>query len=345
MTSLIHSLNTRLISFLEKRDHLPLGLTNGRMGICIYFYYLNSIYNNNSYKELADRLIDEVFENVDLIKTIDVKNGLAGIGLGIDYLIKNNYVKGNVNIILSDVDDIIFKNLSYSKYYEKIDSLSLTHILYYLSIRLENQIQDSKTEYLYKELVIDTVNNLYERLSSNFYEEPLAYNTDYLLPQLLFVLGKLYHFDFYNYRLNKIIEELSYKVLSIYPILHSNRLYLLWGMDYLNKQTKDEYWDKPISLLKDNIDLNHILSYELRNKNILFNDGLASICYFINKLTSYFDNKELELFRGQAISKIENSQLWMFLNDNQQYFEKYIGLYNGFPSAILTLHKLQMTNS
>lgn len=341
MNSPIFRLNNKLIYYLEKRDQLPLGLTDGKMGICIYFYSLNSIYNNKNYKTIADKFLDEVFENIDMIKTIDVKNGLAGIGLGIDYLIKNNYVKGNVNAILSDVDDIIFKNLSYSKYYERIDSSSLVHILYYLCIRFENQKQGSETKYLYKELIIDTINNLYDNLSPNFHEEPLSYNTEYILPQLLFVLSRIYRLDFYNYRLIKIIEELSYKVLSTFPILHSNRLYLLWGMDCLKKYIQDEYWSKHICLLKDNMDLNHILKQEIRNRNIYFNDGITSLYFLVNNLSDYFNNNELKIFNQRVINKINISQVWELLENNSQYFNLHSGLYSGFTGVSLLLHKLQ----
>jgi hypothetical protein len=337
----ILSLNKKITNFLEEESAITLGLAGGKMGLCIYFYILSQTYKNISYKKTAAKLLDEIFENIDAINTYDVKTGLAGIGLGIDYLIKNDFVKGNANEILSDVDDLIFKHLTYSR---KIDFSSQIHILYYLCIRFKDRKEGGENQYLHKELIIQTINNLYEHLPTNFQEEPLTYTTDYILPQLLFILSEIYRLDFYNHRLVKIIEEVSYSVLSIFPLLDSNKLYLLWAMNTLNTHIQNKHWQKHIDLLKENIDLNIILNHELRNKNIYFNDGLTSICFFVNKLIHYFDNKELKLFRMQAISKIENSQIWTLLNDNQQYFEKYIGLYEGFTGVFLLIHKLRLIN-
>lgn len=339
----ISSLHEKLIFLLQNKS-MPLGLADGKMGYCIYFYYLNSAYNNNQYREIADKLLDDVFENINLINTIDVKNGLAGIGLGINYLIKGNYVKGDVNNILNNVDDIIFKHLSYPKYSEKIDSLSLIRILYYLCIRFKDQKQGSENDYLYKELIIQTVNNLYEHLSPKFQEEPLSYNTDYLLPQLLFILSKIYQLDFYNYRLIKIIEEVSYKVLSTFPTLHANRLYLLWAINVLNKLIKDEKWEKHLILLKEQTNIEHIFNHEIRNKNIYFRNGVISIYYLINSLADYFDQRQLEMIKGQMINKIKFSEVWNLLQTNLEYFKQHMGLYNGFTGTLLIMQKLQPLN-
>lgn len=338
-----NTLNKHLLHSLQE-GKIPLGLANGKMGICIYFYSLSRIDQDAEFGKIAESLLDEIFDNINTIQTIDVKSGLTGIGIGIDYLIKNNYVQGNSNIILKDIDDIIFKNLSYYQLHEKLDFFSLNHILYYLCIRLRQQRLGSENEYLYKELIIQTVNNLYERLPVNFHEEPLSYTADYTLPQVLFVLGEICELNFYSYRIYKILEELNYKVLSTLPTLNSNRLYLLWGMDYLNRQIQNANWQRHILLIKEQIDLDYILNHELKNKNIYFHDGLASICFFIRELAYYFDNKELEIFWMQAASKIENSQVWTLLNEDLPYFEKYMGLYTGFPGAVLLLHKLQSQN-
>lgn len=339
----IYFLHEKLIVLLQNRS-MPLGLANGKMGHCIYFYYLNSFYNDHQYRKIADKLVDDIFNNITTVNTIDIKSGLAGIGLGINHLIKNNYVKGDVNIVLNDVDDIIFKNLSYPKYLKKTDSLSLIHILCYLCLRFKDQKQGSENEYLYRELIIQTVNNLYEHLSPNFQIEPLSYNTDYILPQFLFLLSKIYQLDFYNYRLIKIIEEISYKVLSTFPTLNANRLYLLWAMDALNKLIKDERWRDHIVLLKEQTNIEHIFNYELRNKNIYFQDGITSIYYLINSLADYFDKRQLEMIKLQTINKIRSSEIWNLLESNPQYFNEHNGLYDGLTGIFLLLHKLQLKN-
>jgi len=334
------SLNTKLIKHLTHTD-LSLGLAEGKMGFCIYFYCLGSIYDNNEYRKTAADLLDDIFENIGSSEVIDVKNGLAGIGLAINYLIKKEYVQGNINNILRDIDDIIFKKLSYAKYCDKIDSLSLIQILYYLYVRLKDLKSGSENEYLFRELIIKTINNLYESLSPQFFHEPLNYKTDYALPQLLLILSKIYELNFYNNRVTKIIEEISYNVLSTFPILHSNRLYLLWAMNKLNMQINDLKWQKHIILLKENIDIDLILNDELKNKNIYFNDGFTSIHYCLNHLQEYFNQNELMEIKNRIFNKINSSEALNLLNENQQYFEKHLGLYGGFTGVSLLFHELQ----
>lgn len=338
MNTSIDSLNKTLISSLNNPT-MPLGLAHGKMGICIYFFVLSRYEENKEYKSVADKILDEIFERISEIQSIDVKNGLSGIGIGIDYLIKNNYTRGDINKILEDIDDILFKNLSYPQYYEKIDTFHTTHLIYYLCVRLKDQKENSDEEYLFKELIIQTVNNLYERINISFYEEPLFYTLDYPLPQLLFVLSEIYKLNFYNYRIIKIVEELSYKVLSIIPILQCNKLYLLWGIDALNKQVNNINWERHIFLLKNNINIEHILCSEIRNKNIYFNDGLASIYYLIDSLSDYFDNSEINMTKKKIVDKIMSSNAWEQLKGNQQYFEMHTGLFNGFIGTSILLKK------
>nr|WP_297169246.1 hypothetical protein [uncultured Dysgonomonas sp.] len=339
MDAVLMLLNKKLIQS-TKYETFQLDLASGKMGICIYFYILSRNDQSLEYKNIAEKLLDEVFESIGQVTTIDVKSGLSGIGLGIDYLIENNYVKGNINIILNDVDDIVFKNLLSSKYHDAVDLLSLNQILYYLCIRLEKQKKNSEQEYLFRELIIQTINNLYKRIDLKFYEEPYTYNIDYSLPQFLFVLSKIYNLDFYNYRLIKIIEELSYKILSTIPLLHSNRLYLLWAIVILNEQIKYTSWTKHIELLRGQIDLKRIINSEIRNKNIYVSNGLSSIYYFIHYLSDYFNQEELELIRSQIDSKVKSSDAWILLRDNTEYFNVHQGLFSGFPGVYALLCEL-----
>lgn len=325
----INALNKKLIAFLCSDNNLS--LATGKMGYCLYFYILGRELNHQEYQATAEKLLDEIFDNIQTVSGIDVKNGLTGIGLGISYLIKNKYVKGNVNDILDDVDDIVFKQLSYPKCVDQIDLLSLIHLTYYLQVRLKEQKKGSVNEYLFKELIIETINNLYQKINHELYQESLAYDTDQPLPQLLYLLSVLYNLDFYNYRLIKIIEEISYSVLSTIPILHANRLYLLWGMDSLNKQIADKNWEKHILILNN----------ELRDKNIFFKNGVASLYCLLKSLKNYFPNDELVVYEQRIREKITSSTIWQLLLNEKDYFGKCKGLYNGYCSIPLIFNKTE----
>ncbi|MGE4331436.1 hypothetical protein SDC9_19702 [bioreactor metagenome] len=328
-----HTLNRTLISSLQKDNSL--GLAQGKMGACLYFYVLSRKLNYPEYQDVALKLLNDIFINIQKVSSIDVKNGLAGIGLGITFLVKEGYTQGNLNDVLGDIDDIIFKQLSYSKYSDKFDLPSLIHLTYYLQTRLKEQKQGSENEYLFKELVIQTINNLYEKIDTKLYQESLIYTIDNPLSQFLYLLSILYDLSFYNYRLIKIIEEISYSVLSIIPISHANRLYLLWGMNALNSRINNQNWYKHILLLRNNIDVNYMLAHELKDKNIFFNNGVTSIHCLLKSLRNYFTDEDLKLYEQKIRKKIEESSIWASLLNENEYFETYKGLYGGYCSIPL----------
>ena len=56
------------------------------------------------YAEYADELLDDIFEDIHADTPLDFISGLSGIGWGILYLLKNRFVEGNPDEILSDID-------------------------------------------------------------------------------------------------------------------------------------------------------------------------------------------------------------------------------------------------
>ena len=85
----IQSLNKQL-SFAT---HDSFGLAYDKISIYLYYYHLSHIKNNKEYTQLAEKHLDEVIEGINTVKSVDIKSGLAGIGLGIDYLAKNDFVQ------------------------------------------------------------------------------------------------------------------------------------------------------------------------------------------------------------------------------------------------------------
>ena len=83
--------NKHLIQSLVKQD-FPIGLANGKMGICIYLYITGRVESNEEYLSLADKLLDEITNHISGLP-VDVENGLGGIGLGVNFLAKSNYIR------------------------------------------------------------------------------------------------------------------------------------------------------------------------------------------------------------------------------------------------------------
>lgn len=314
---------------------LPIGLFYGKMGVCIYFFHIGRINANKEYVKIGEKLLNEIENEIKSVHSVNVQDGLAGIGLGIHYLIKKQYVKGDVNVILQDIDDEVFKRLSYSKHNKNTDSLSLLYLLYYLYKRCSLQKPGSDSEWLHRELIIQTVDTLYHKYDSSLFEEQYTYRVEYQLPLFLFVLSKIYCLNFYNYRIIRILEEITPKLLSTFPLLHANRLFLLWGISAISEVKEIEGWGKHAELLKRELNINHILTEELKNRNVFFNNGIASVYMLLSRLKGCFSENEITEYATLIGDKIRNSDIWNILKDNPEYFRRHIGLYNGYTGTAI----------
>lgn len=81
-----------------------LGLFHGKMGIILFFAHYARYTKNSLYDDFAGELLDEVFEDIHAGLSLDLENGLAGIGWGLLHLLKNQFVTGDPDEILMDID-------------------------------------------------------------------------------------------------------------------------------------------------------------------------------------------------------------------------------------------------
>jgi len=131
LASQIDSLNKHLIGSLH--TSYPFGLAHGKMGLLIYLYHLYDYTQEAIYKEKAERLLDDLLEN-DLSKNAEltVEEGLCGVALGLDYIVKKQFVDGDINDLLSGIDDLLFKKLVFGNMESRYSLSQLIHFLYYI---------------------------------------------------------------------------------------------------------------------------------------------------------------------------------------------------------------------
>lgn len=159
-----------------------------------------------------------------------------------------------------------------------------------------------------EEIIIKAFNEVYAFLNSAFYDEPVLFNLDYKLPPFLFVLSKIYSLNFYNYRLDEVIKEITGLIQSRIPVLHANRLYLLWGLVNLKRVTKFTFWDEQVELIYYHISLSKIIEQELRNKQVFIKDGVAGIYLLLAamKKTDY----TIPYDPAMLYKRIHDSDVW-----------------------------------
>ena len=85
-----------------------IGLLNGKTGLAVFFFRYARYSGNKLYETFAGDLIDEVLEEINAQTPLNFKDGLCGIGWGFDYLVKNNFLEGDIDEILEDLDNLIF---------------------------------------------------------------------------------------------------------------------------------------------------------------------------------------------------------------------------------------------
>lgn len=83
------------------------GLVHGKMGIAIFFFHYARYTGNTLFTDYVLDLIQEIQDQIHNNSPADYKRGIAGIGVGIDYLIRNE---------LLDPEDDVFEDLDQRMY-------------------------------------------------------------------------------------------------------------------------------------------------------------------------------------------------------------------------------------
>jgi len=74
------------------------GLIHGKMGISIFFFHYARHTGNSLFEDYALGLIEEMQTQIHANSPADYERGIAGIGTGIDYLIRNNFLNADDDI-------------------------------------------------------------------------------------------------------------------------------------------------------------------------------------------------------------------------------------------------------
>jgi len=99
----VHQLVVR--SFIEDST----GLLSGKMGISVAFFHFARFSRNPVYGEIAECLVDDVWNTIGATSSLAFSDGLTGIGWGVEYLIQHGFVSGDSNEVCAELDSRIFR--------------------------------------------------------------------------------------------------------------------------------------------------------------------------------------------------------------------------------------------
>jgi len=100
------------ILYINQHKIRYIGLLNGKMGVAIYLYHYARYSGCNVYEELADDYIDDIINNKTDARHPNFPGGISGLAWGFNYLIENNYIEIEDNMVLDDLDSYLFNNIS-----------------------------------------------------------------------------------------------------------------------------------------------------------------------------------------------------------------------------------------
>jgi hypothetical protein len=316
------------------KDENGLGLLHGKLGLSIYFFQLFRKTENKEFLEAAENLVGEIFEKLSEAKLpTDFENGLAGISYGISYLVNSNFVEADLDETLGELDDRIYKYLEDQK--TKLPANFRNGLIGYLIYsldRLQSSLKSGHKSniYIFQKLGAGLLNQLGQLIEEEKLQdrEPQLFNIFWDLPLVLIVLAKAKRLEVNVYKVDRILDYLLPNLLSLFPSLHSNRLYLLLGIEAVLKEIDNPPLRKHAIFLKGFTDLNSIFEVEWKNLNINVFDGVSGLKLIGEKLGEITGDNSFIPSDEVVFNKINQAVCWGE-TDFYSAFKKSIGLVTG----------------
>jgi len=346
--------NTLLLnaSFIDN-----LGLMHGKMGIAIYFFHLARETGNSIYEEYAGELIDEIYKEIHAKTQCDFENGLAGIGWGIEYLLRNKFIDADPNEVLEEFDSQIIHEITF----HAPDDVGILYglngyILYFLS-RLQSNTPGSTTYEILNNSLKETLNKLQKRieehssdiLTDDIWKEPEIFNLTWNYPNALWVLVELVDNVLFITQSEHMIKQLLKPLEEgrILPKLQSHRLMVALVLEKI-KRFKSGNILKHIpenlnGTMNESINHENIAS-ELVQNSVFLKNGTSGISFiykwFFKTTKNPYYLKESEYWKSRSFELPESD-----LGFAGFYYEKrdessVLGILEGISGINLQNHTI-----
>ena len=131
-----------------------ISLCNGRMGLILFFSHCFRDTGIQMYDDIAEELFNDISEDIHTKLPIDFRDGLCGIGWGIEYLIQNGFAEGS-NEILEEIDlKIMEKDVRRIKDFSF--ETGLEGIAWYVLLRLKSPYPSENFDATYEHDILHT---------------------------------------------------------------------------------------------------------------------------------------------------------------------------------------------
>lgn len=123
---------------------MALGLFDGMTGIMLVLAHYARVRKQPLVENAADFLMSRIINNMTESTVMDLANGIAGIGWGIEYLIQNGYMKGCGAELTGELDERIM-NLDVRRMTDDSLGKGLCGLFHYVAVHAQGAMLQGKT--------------------------------------------------------------------------------------------------------------------------------------------------------------------------------------------------------
>jgi hypothetical protein len=182
-----------------------IGLLNGKTGIAVFFYHYARYTGKKRYDDFAGELIDEIYKEIHRDAPCNFRDGLCGIAWGVEYLIRNQFVKADPDKVLADLDKQI-RERDVRQTTDYTLETGLKGIACYVTSRRANRIIENPL------ITSGYIRNLIAALETEKKEDDI---TTLLIKDLKRIIEKEEITRFYN-PLSHIVDAVRYQEKSLF---------------------------------------------------------------------------------------------------------------------------------
>lgn len=295
-----------------------LGLLNGKMGIAIFFYHYARYTGNKVFENYAGELIDEIYEGINTNTPVDFASGLTGIGWGIEYLVKNNFIQANTDEALEDIDTSVYRNSLYRPFLLESENDFFGYGLYYIARLREHEDDNDNLNTLFKKqhliyLIDDAERILVQKSYLKFNIQSLSIDT---INSFLWFLLEMHRLELFPMKVEKLFHSLpeyikSHLQSSNNSLGHSLLLQLTENIIPFVADKELERTFRTIIRKKNNKTSDTNISEDIMIDNFIKNNW-QQLIYTLYKI----ENKTSENDSGSVFSIIDNEENWNRRLDN-----------------------------
>ncbi|WP_423127970.1 lanthionine synthetase LanC family protein [Gaoshiqia sp. Z1-71] len=315
------------------------GLFHGKMGLAVFYYHLSKVENCKENENKADEFIDSIYEALNSANVSpDFENGAAGIGWGIEYLTQNGFLEADTDEVLEEVDNRVYKHIVFEENLPINVGNGLLGYAFYILKRLES-CHNPALSRLLEMLLIEIVNKVVVLVDKQLlkFSEPSGFNLFWELPLTLLVFGKVLEKGIYSNKIYQLLKELTPVICTLFPLLHSNRAYLLLGLHAVNKHWKLPHWKEHADILASNTSLLSILNTEFYDKNIFLRNGMSGAFLIAQTVSELNILPNTKLIPENWTKKILESSMWDILHNEEKPAPAALEFLGGFPGVLTAL--------